>query len=225
LLPITPPASSIARFAITFEGTGPAHDPARETLAALVSARQDLIDAHVQLTNQARHQESRAHQALLRPAKAIKSEIVRLDREIAAMIAGNVEFAALAVVLTSVPGVGPALTAALIAWLPEIGRLDRQAIAALVGVAPFDDDSGDVRGIRHIAGGRKQLRGVLYMAVMAAATRHNPVLRAFYLRLIRAGKAAKVALVACMRKLLHILNTMVARQQPWNPPMLEHRAA
>jgi transposase len=218
-------ARMIAQFAVTFGGPAPAYDPAREVLAALLSARQDLIETHIQLTNQARHLQGRVRQALLRPIKPIKREVAKLERDIAATIAGNPEFAALAGLLNSVPGVGPTLTAALIAWLPEIGRLDRGKIAALVGVAPFDDESGEVRGSRHICGGRKQLRGVLYMAVLGAATHHNPVLKGFYVRLTKAGKAAKVALVACMRKLLHILNTMVARQQAWNPPMIEQSAA
>lgn len=218
-------ARTIARFAMTFAGHAPQHDPAREELAALVAARQDLIDACVRLTNQGLYQKGRVLQALSRPAKTIKSEIRQLDRDIAAMIAGNAAFKRLAGLLVSVPGIGPALTAALIAWLPEIGQLSRRKIAALVGVAPFDDDSGESSGARHIFGGRKKLRGVLYMAALAAATRHNAVLKSFYLRLLKAGKPPKVALVACMRKLLHILNTMVARQQPWNPQRLEHQAA
>jgi len=211
-------ARMIARFAATFAGPAPAHDPARDGLAALVAARRDLIDGEIRVTNQASHQQGLARRALLRVAQANRREIGKLEAAIAAMIAGNPEFAALAELISSVPGIGAVLTAALIAWLPELGRLDRRAIAALAGVAPFDDDSGETSGARHIAGGRKQLRGVLYMAVVAAATRHNPVLKAFYQRLVGSGKPAKVALVACMRKLLHFLNTMIARQQCWNPP-------
>jgi transposase len=218
-------ARMIAEFAVTFRAPAPSDDPAREALAALVSTRQDLIDAAVRLTNQARYQDGSVRQALLRPAKALKAEIAQVDRDIAAMISANPAFAERARLLASVPGVGPVLTAALIAWLPEMGELSRQKIAALVGVAPYDKDSGELRGVRRILGGRTQLRGVLYMAVLAAATRHNPVLKAFYIRLIKAGKPGKVALVACMRKLLHILNTMLARHQVWNPPSLDHQAA
>jgi transposase len=108
-------------------------------------------------------------------------------------------------------------TAALIAWLPELGRLDRRALAALVGVAPFDDDSGKRSGQRYIKGGRRKLRNIVYMAVLGATTRYNPVLKSHYDSLVKRGKLKKVALIACMRKLLAILNTMVAKQQDWNP--------
>jgi transposase len=118
--------------------------------------------------------------------------------------------------LRSVPGIGPTTARTLLAELPELGRLDRRAIAALVGVAPFNCDSGQHRGQRHIWGGRASVRAVLYMAAVSAA-RYNPVLRVFYRRLRDAGKPAKVALVATMRKLLTIVNTMVKHQSKWNP--------
>src|SRR6516162_5044777 len=114
---------------------------------------------------------------------------------------------------------GPVTIAALISWLPELGRLDRRALAALVGVAPFDDDSGKRTGQRYIKGGRRKLRSIAYMAVMGAATKHNPVLKAYYDSLLNRGKLKKVALIACPRKLLTILNTMVAKQQDWNPTL------
>jgi transposase len=116
----------------------------------------------------------------------------------------------------SAPGAGAVLVSALIAWLPELGRIERHALAGLVGVAPYDNDTGQFKGQRHIAGGRRELRGVLYMAALSA-TQHNPIIRTFYARLCAAGKPKKVALVACMRKFLHILNTMVARGETWNP--------
>ncbi len=118
------------------------------------------------------------------------------------------------------PGLGPVSIAALIAWLPELGQLDRRQLAALVGVAPFADDSGKRTGQRHIQGGRMKLRNVLYMATVGAATRHNPVLQARYRRLLENGKKPKVALIACLRTLLTILNAMVAHQQDWNPTRL-----
>ena len=118
--------------------------------------------------------------------------------------------------LRSVPGIGPTTARTLLAELPELGRLDRRAIAALVGVAPFNCDSGQHRGQRHIWGGRASVRAVLYMAAVSA-TRYNPVLRVFYRRLRDAGKPAKVALVATMRKLLTIVNTMMKHQSKWNP--------
>ncbi len=117
--------------------------------------------------------------------------------------------------LRSVPGVGPVLTVTLLAGLPELGRLDRREIAALVGVAPFNRDSGTLRGKRTVWGGRSSVRATLYMATLVA-TRHNSVIRAFYQRLLEAGKPKKVALTACMRKLLTILNAMLKHNRSWN---------
>jgi transposase len=116
----------------------------------------------------------------------------------------------------SVPGIGPVSARTLLLDLPELGTLSRQRIAALAGVAPFNCDSGTLRGRRAIWGGRAPLRATLYMATLVAV-RHNPVLRACYARLLAAGKAKKVALVACMRKLLTILNAMGKHQPPWQP--------
>ena len=118
--------------------------------------------------------------------------------------------------LRSVPGVGPVLTTTLIAELPELGSLSRQEVAALVGVAPLNRDSGSLRGRRTVWGGRRRVRTALYMATLVAA-RHNPVIRSFYERLCTAGKAKKVALTACMRKLLTILNAMAKHDATWDP--------
>nr|WP_306437611.1 transposase [Cupriavidus taiwanensis] len=116
--------------------------------------------------------------------------------------------------LQSASGIGPVASATLIAELPELGRLSRREIAALVGVAPMANDSGSSRGRRRILGGRFEIRRVLYMATLTA-TRHNPAIKAFYQRLTAAGKLPKVALVACMRKLLTVLNAMVRTSTPW----------
>ena len=111
---------------------------------------------------------------------------------------------------------GPVLTMNLLAGLPELGKLNRGQIGALVGVAPFNRDSGTLRGKRTVWGGRSQVRAALYMATLVA-TRYNPVIRDFYQRLCAAGKPKKVALTACMRKLLVILNAMIKHGQTWNP--------
>jgi transposase len=116
--------------------------------------------------------------------------------------------------LRSVPGIGPTVARTLLGELPELGRLDRRAIAALVGVAPFNRDSGQWRGRRMIWGGRASVRAALYMAALVG-TRHNPILKRFYQRLRAAGKPPKVALVAVMRKLLTIVNAMLAHQSRW----------
>jgi transposase len=116
------------------------------------------------------------------------------------------------------PGVGPCTSLAALAWLPELGGLNRREVSALVGTAPFNRDSGALRGKRCIQGGRHQMRQALYMATLAAL-RFNPVIRNFYQCLLQAGKAKKLAIIACMRKLLCILNAMLKNRQPWNPQM------
>ena len=121
--------------------------------------------------------------------------------------------------LRSVPGVGEQLSLALLAYLPELGTLNRRQVAALVGVAPFNRDSGTLRGKRTVWGGRARVRATLYMGALVA-TRHNPIIKDFYHRLLAAGKPKKLALTACMRKLLLILNAMVKSGQPWRPPAL-----
>ena len=123
--------------------------------------------------------------------------------------------------LQSVPGVGPVLTSTLLASLPELGTLTNKQIAALVGVAPLNRNRGTLRGRRTVWGGRAQVRAVLYMGAIVAA-RFNPVIRVFYQRLQRAGKAKKVALTACMRKLLTILNAMLKHRTPWREVEVVH---
>ena len=126
--------------------------------------------------------------------------------------------------LRTVPGVGEQTSLTLLAHLPELGTLDRRQITALVGVAPFNRDSGALRGKRTVWGGRSRVRAALYMAALTA-TRHNPVIRDFYRRLLAAGKPKKVALVACMRKLLVILNALLKHRASWagtNPALVDH---
>lgn len=153
--------------------------------------------------------------------KSLKAHISYLERELrmadtdlGAMIQASPVWRERDELLRSVPGVGPVLSRTLLADLPELGRLSRREIAKLVGVAPLSRDSGTLRGRRFVQGGRATVRGVLYMAALVASKR-NAVIRAFYLRLVAAGKPKKLALVACMRKLLTILNVMVRTAQPW----------
>ena len=124
-------------------------------------------------------------------------------------------------ILQSTPGVGPILSRMLVAEVPELGTLNLQEIAALTGVAPFNRDSGTLRGKRAVWGGRAHVRAVLYMSTLAAV-RHNSALKAFYERLRAVGKAPKVALTACMRKLLTILNAMLKHQTPWRENYAHH---
>lgn len=144
----------------------------------------------------------------------INKDLKRIDQEIVKLVQSNDDWHDRYQLLKSVPGVGDVTAASLIAELPELGKLNRQEISALVGVAPMNHDSGKYRGQRRIKGGRASLRATLYMAALVA-TRHNPVLKAFYGRLKTNGKMAKVALTACMRKLLVILNTMVKNNTHW----------
>lgn len=220
-------ARIIAAFGAAFllaaqSGIAGADDPARQALAELVGARQDLLEHRTSVQQQAEGlPPGAARRALLAVVKPMARQIERLERRIAAAIAQHPPFAELARRLDTVPGLGPVSITALIAWLPELGQLTRRQLAALVGVAPFADDSGARTGQRRIQGGRMKLRNVLYMAAMSAATRHNPVLHASYTQLLKNGKPPKVALIACLRKLLTILNAMVARQQDWNPTALQ----
>jgi transposase len=146
--------------------------------------------------------------------KLLEKEIDQLEAEIARLLGSDDDWRAKIEVLSSVPGVAKVTSATLVAVVPELGRLNRQAIAALVGLAPFNDDSGRHRGIRRIAGGRSAVRQVLYMATLSAR-RCNPVIHAFAQRLAAQGKKPKVIIAACMRKLLVILNSMLKNNTPW----------
>ena len=140
----------------------------------------------------------------------------RIDRQIKEFVRSSPVWRDKDELLTSIPGVGEVVSSVLMAELPELGRLNRREIAALVGVAPFNRDSGQFRGTRTTWGGRKSVRSALYMATLAAI-RYNPVIKEFYGRLCGAGKAKKVALTAAMRKLLTIINVMMRDQTPWDP--------
>jgi transposase len=135
------------------------------------------------------------------------------------VVKGSLVWKERADLLMSVPGVGPTLSATLLAELPELEHLDRRRLAALVGVAPLNRDSGTLRGIRTMWGGRSGVRTTLYMATLCA-TRHNPAIREFYGRLVASGKPKKVALTACMRKLLSILAAILRNRTPWQPRSL-----
>jgi transposase len=211
-------ARMIAWFGEAFEHRGKPEDAAREELDQLVTARRALSRLKEKIDNWTEHEQPKAVQ---RVHRALLREFDRQQARLEALIADRIEkterFAQRAELIESVPGLADNSAAALIAFLPELGQVDRQAASALLGAAPFDDDSGKRRGQRHIQGGRRKLRCLLFTPILGAATRHNPVLQAYYRRLIAKGKAHKVALVACMRKLICILNTMLARGEKWDP--------
>jgi transposase len=127
------------------------------------------------------------------------------------------DFAERAEIIESVPGFAKTSSANLVAGMPELGQVSDAIAAALIGIAPYDDDSGKRRGERHIKGGRRWVRNAIYMPCVGAATQNNPILKAYYQRLLAKGKEPKVAIIACMRKLIVILNTMIARRQKWDP--------
>ena len=210
-------AAVLAHFAAAVRPTPRAlPDAATQTLAALVTRRRQLV---AMLTAE-RNRLSSAPRALRAEIQAhirwLQRRLGRLDEDLHQAIRTSPAWRAQDDLLQSVPGVGPVLARTLLASLPELGHLDRKAIAALVGVAPLNRDSGTFRGRRRVWGGRAAVRAVLYMGTLVAV-RHNPVLRAFYQRLRAAGKLPKVALTACMRKLLTILNAMLKQQTRWNP--------
>jgi transposase len=149
----------------------------------------------------------------------LRKELARVDGELERVVKESLVWKERAGLLMSVPGVGPTLSATLLAELPELEHLDRRRLAALVGVAPLNRDSGTLRGIRTVWGGRSGVRTTLYMATLCA-TRHNPAIREFYGRLVASGKPKKVALTACMRKLLSILAAILRNRTPWQPRLL-----
>jgi transposase len=212
-------AETIARFAEAFpDGAAQPHDRAREEVDRLVQARGALKDLEERTKQQGEHRPPALVAGALRAiAKTVRAELRKLDAAIAARIKADPAFARRAEIIRSFPGLGAQSVAGITAWFPELGRISNEA-AALLGAAPYDDDSGERKGARYCKGGRRKLRNLLYMPVMGAATQHNPVLKAYYQRLIARGKEAKVALIACMRKMIVILNTMLARDQTWNPP-------
>lgn len=192
-------------------------DAETHALAALVARRRQLLEM---LGMEQRRLEQapptgRITRDLRTHIRWLERRITDVDDEIGTAITASPIWRVQDDLLRSVPGVGPTTARTLLAELPELGRLDRRAIAALVGVAPFNCDSGQHRGQRHIWGGRASVRTTMYMAALSGA-RCNPVLRTFYQRLRQAGKPAKVALVATMRKLLTILNAMMKHQCRWN---------
>jgi transposase len=212
-------AAAIAWFVATLPCHEVRHDPAVARLAELVQARRQIVDLRQQLANQAEHvNDPELRRMRRRQIRQLETDVARLDRRIAKAIAATPALARRGAILASVPGVGPVLVATLLALLPELGSLSRRAIGALVGVVPYDFDSGKMRGLRRIFGGRAAVRRVLFMAALAAAM-SNPTLKAFKKRLVDAGKKPKVVIVAVMRKLVVMLNAMVRDNASWQPKM------
>jgi transposase len=195
----------------------PLPDAATRELAILVARRRQLLEMRVAEQNRSRGVPPRIRAQIREHITWLNRCLADLDHELGQHVRSSPVWRERVDLLRSTPGVGPILSATMLADLPELGTLSHKQIAALVGLAPLNQDSGKKRGKRVVWGGRASVRGALYMATLVA-TRHNPVIRAFYQRLLATHKPKKLALTACMHKLLTILNAMVRRQTRWSPP-------
>jgi transposase len=186
-------------------------------LQAHVLRRRQLVELRATEKN---HRESAPSKIVYKNIQKVISvldqQVRQIEQEIQKLLRADEQCSAKSEILESVPGVGAVLTTTLLTELPELGALNRKQITALAGLAPYNHDSGQYAGKRRISGGRMVIRNVLYMAARSAA-RCNPPIKALYERLLQAGKANKVAIVACMRKLLTVLNHLVKNNSPWNP--------
>ena len=191
-------------------------DAERQALIDLVARRRQLVEMRAAEKIRRSQLASALRPRLDEHLAFLDAAIAELDRDTGQALRGSSAWRAQDDLLASVPGIGPVARAVIAAKLPELGQLSRRQIAALVGVAPYNRDSGQHRGKRAISGGRADVRNVLYMATVAAI-RCNPAIQAFHQKLKAAGKPPKVALTACMRKLLTILNAIIKAQAPWRP--------
>ena len=198
----------------------PLPDEETRELRALVDRRRQLSEMVTSENNRLRRASRRVRPLIQEHIRWLEQQTKDLDKDIKELIRSSPVWRAHEDLLRSVPGVGPVLSSMLLTHLPELGSLNRGQVAALVGVAPMNRDSGTSRGKRSVSGGRTAIRSALYMAALSA-TKHNPVITAFYHRLRAAGKPAKVALTACMRKLLIILNSMLKHRTRWGPPHMQ----
>ena len=209
-------AQVIARFgAAVRPEVRPLPDAEAARLKALVTRRQQIVEMRTAESNRMKRAPRAVGRRIERHIQYLTREMEDLDREMEEFIKGNAAWTGKAKLLKDVPGIGSVSCMTLLASLPELGSLNRREIAALVGVAPLNRDSGVHRGKRSVWGGRSKVRRILYMAGMSARV-HNPLIRTFYERLVGNGKPAKVAMVACTRKLLTIINAMLRDGTTWN---------
>ena len=192
----------------------PLPDTETQSLAALVARRNQVMSMLVAEKNRLHASRPPVRRRIQLHIDWLEQEMDDINQGLKEMLHSSPVWREKENLLRTVPGVGPQLAVSMLAYLPELGTLNRKRIAALVGVAPFNRDSGTLRGKRTVWGGRSRIRSALYMAALVA-TRYNPVIKAFYQRLLSAGKMKKVALTACMRKLLVILNAMLKHHHSW----------
>lgn len=192
-------------------------DEQTRTIKALVARRNQLIEMRVAESNRREHiSDPAVGRSITAVIKTLAQEITRVERKLRDQITRTPKLQQKADQLTSVPGIGETTALMLIAEMPELGRLNRRQIAALIGVAPINRDSGTFRGKRMTGGGRRDVRSRLFLPTIVA-TRYNPAIRQFYQHLLASGKTKMTAIVACMRKLITILNAMLAKNQNWKP--------
>jgi transposase len=196
-------------------------DAATRELAGLLARRRQLVDMRTAESNRLSLALEQVRPEIREHLRWLDKRIKELDRELHDRLRASPLWREKEDLLRTIPGVGPVLTTSLLAEVPELGSVSHRQLAALVGVAPFNCDSGKWKGTRRIWGGRSQVRAMLYMAT-CAAVRHNPIVRVLYQRLVAAGKRKKIALVACMRKLLTICNAVIAHRTPWRYQPLDN---
>ena len=198
-------------------------DEQTQLLSALMSRRRQIVDMLTAEKNRLASAPKSVRKEIRKHIEWLEARLKAMDGQISDTIKENPVWHEKDLILRSTPGVGPVLSVSLLAGVPELGQLSRQKLAALVGVAPLNRDSGAYRGTRKVWGGRAQVRAVLYMAAVSAS-RANPVIREFYQRLVTAGKKPKVALTACMRRLVCILNSMIKNGTRWRQEEATARA-
>jgi transposase len=214
-------AQTLAHFAeVMRPEPRPLPDEQTQALAAILARRRQLVEMLTAEKNRLGTAGKPVRKSRRTHIAWLERELSHTDRGLAHAIRESPVWREKEALMRSTPGVGPVVTTTLLATLPELGALTGKQIAALVGVAPLNRDSGTWRGKRTVWGGRAQIRAVLYMAALVAA-RFNPVIRAFYQRLCAAGKAKKVVLTACMRKLLIVLNAMLKHRTPWRAELVQ----
>jgi len=215
-------ARIIAQFAATMEPMPTERiNENTQKLKALVARRHQLVGLHTAESNRREHADGKEiRRSIAAVLKVIEAQLKTIDQQITEHVENTPRLRQRSEILDSVPGIGPTTANMLVTELPELGQLNRRQIAALIGVAPMARDSGTFRGKRMTGGGRKKIRSRLFMPTLVAV-RHNPILRAYYNKLLSRGKCKMVALVAVMRKLICIMNTMAKNNQEWNPNLIK----
>lgn len=215
-------AKIIARFGEAIKPEPrPFKDEESQALTALITRRRQIVD----MITAEKNRLGSSHESVKNDIKEticwLESRLVDIDNDLSKTMSENIVWMEKSEILTSCKGIGKVVSSTLLCSLPELGTLNRREISALVGVCPFNRDSGKMRGKRTIFGGRATVRAMLYMAALSAR-RFNPAIKSFYDRLIQAGKLHKVAMVACMRKLLTVLNAMLKNMEKWNDNFMQH---